>query len=266
MSPLIFYQVCIRLFRRVKTWRLKSGSYTFSIAIFIFSAFGQAGFSQSLGVDSFDVKNKAKLDIAHLQQFHAAQPNNAAVASALALAYLQRAQQTGELEYVSYARLVLQPWLGISTPPQTILLPRAYLAIDAHDKISALADLDKLQKARPLDPQIQLSRALIYQDLEQFPKAIGLCYELSAKTATEIASACLASVFMAMGQSERAKPLLQSLDVDEGSFSQSTTIWLLRLQTRMAIAQKEKFAEEFYRSKLRTLGAVYEETGSFLID
>ena len=107
---------------------------------------------------------------------------------------------------------------------------------------------------------------MIYQDLEQFPKAIGLCYELSAKTATEIASACLASVFMAMGQSERAKPLLQSLDVDEGSFSQSTTIWLLRLQTRMAIAQKEKFAEEFYRSKLRTLGAVYEETDSFLID
>lgn len=207
-------------------------------------------------------------ELANLESSFAKTPNNVNVVSQLALAYIRRAQRTGQRDYINYARLILQPWIDAQDVPENVLLPRAYLFIDDHNTDAALVDLKALEKIRPLDAQVKLASALIYQDRQEFKPAIAACYKVSQLSSAEIASACMASVFLAMDQPVRAKPLLQAIepvvlglgsDIGAATFGLATEIWVLKLLTKLAIQQREPFAESYYRAELAERNAVYEE-------
>jgi predicted Zn-dependent protease len=194
---------------------------------------------------------QVSVEIKRLRQQLNTSPDNAAIASQLATAYIQIARSTSDIRYYGYARATLKPWWEESNPPDRILFLRAVVRQYKHQYQQAEDDLKALLKQQPQNSQAWLTLSTIQMVQGDYPKARAGCSALARTASAWLSNVCHSQVLSLTGAAERAFKLQQMLALQIGSRQAYLYQWILGLSAETAIRLgKKQQAEKYFKQAL----------------
>lgn len=165
---------------------------------------------------------KALRQLRGVQAARDAAPPLAAVQSAIA-----EGQRSGDPRYFGQAQALLgDAWLAPAPPPPARLL-RAMLKQQRHDFAGALADLDAVLAAEPVNAQARLVRANIRLVQGEPLKARGDCAALIGHAGFLVISTCIGSVDGLSGKAATATQTIEAALAREPEALPGIRIWAL---------------------------------------
>lgn len=172
--------------------------------------------------------------IAVMEQRHAREPQNEAIASELAELYLARARADREPRYFARAEALLRPWASTGDASVSTLRVQADILQNRHDFASAVKLLDRAIALAPRDAGSRLMRASVKMVGGHAAEARADCSTVFAAGETTSGTICLAQVLAATGGLARADALLKTLLVREGRAPAATVGALLTQRAMVA--------------------------------
>lgn len=121
-------------------------------------------------------------------------PNDVALAGALARRYIEQARIDGDPRYLGYAQAALAPWWQAPQAPDDVLVLRATLRQSTHQFPQALADLDLVLRRDTGNAQAWLTRATVQLVTGDYAAARASCMRLHSRAPALIVQTCLANV------------------------------------------------------------------------
>jgi tetratricopeptide (TPR) repeat protein len=149
--------------------------------------------------------------IALLEQRHAQEPANEALASELAQLYLARARAEREQRYFARAEALVRPWAGNEGARASTLRVQADVLQNRHDFSGATDLLNRAVTLEPRDASARLMRASVKLVQGHAAEARADCAGVLAAGESSSGTICLAQVLGATGGLARANALLKSL-------------------------------------------------------
>lgn len=163
-------------------------------------------------------------------------------------------EEYADTRYLGFAAGALSPWKNAEFVPAEIRLLRAILAQKKHQFGSALADLEPVLQNPKLAAEAWFVKAMVHQAMGDHANAVDSCFSLADFTAAAVVSACLASEFHSMGQSDMAwsfvpeQPLADVLTLDPG-----VRQWVLTVYAEVAGEHKPELATEYFQQAMAIL-------------
>ncbi len=188
---------------------------------------------------------------AQLQQ----DPNNSALAGALAQRYIASARSEADPRYYGYAQAALAPWWRLGAPPPSIRLLRATLLQSTHHFPEALADLDGVIAADPANAQAWLTRATVLTVQGEYDKAGVNCARLSTLGSELVAITCLANVAALGARADGAEALLAATLRRAGTLEPQMQRWALTLLGEMAARRADANAADAWFRRAMAMDA-----------
>ena len=190
-------------------------------------------------------------DIRRLRTTLATQPDNLALAVALARRAIEASRQFGDPRFLGQAQAALSPWWKIPDPPPRVLLLRATIEQSNHQFDDAIVDLGRLIARNPDDGQALLTRATVLTVQVKYAPARADCERLSHLTSPIIAATCLASPMSLSGEANEAYGLLTVALGQVPNADASVREWTLTLAGEIAERTGDhEAAEAHYRAAL----------------
>ena len=177
--------------------------------------------------------SKRRDELTRLRQRLAKDPENSALASAIANEFIRMGSESGDPRFYGFARAAIAKWWPETDPPESILTIRAKLQERDHDYDLALVDLKKLTEKSPEDAQAWLEIANINRVLGRYDEARQACEKLRlfGEVPFTLGSAPVDAL---TGQPEKAfQSLAQILPVARQEYP-STVKWILTVQAEIA--------------------------------
>jgi len=156
----------------------------------------------------------------------AAQPKDAATATAIAQRYLDQARDQGDPRFVGMALNALQAWPNPDQAPDDVLLMQATLQQYLHEFDAAARLLEMLLRRQPRAPQAWLTLATVRRVQGRYAESDAACRELAGLAAGVYAAACQAENDALRGNTEVARSSLQRL-IAAPRLPAQTHAWLL---------------------------------------
>ena len=97
------------------------------------------------------------------------------VALPLAQIYIKQARNTGDLRFLGYAEVVLNPWIAPAPESADALVLHATVLQSRHDFSGALAVLERARALRPNDAQAWLTSATVLRVLGEYDRSLAAC-------------------------------------------------------------------------------------------
>ena len=176
----------------------------------------------------------AQLELQRLRKQLAANPNDVALATAVARNHISTARRETDPRYFGYAQAALAPWWSQATPPPQVRLLRATLLQSTHHFPEAMRDLDAIVAAEPQNSQAWLTRATVQTVRGDYPGATSSCARLSSITTQLISLTCIASVGAMTGRSAASESLLQTTLDRNADADPELQSWVLTLLAEIA--------------------------------
>ena len=182
-------------------------------------------------------------------------PNDLTLALRVATLDIEAARAESDPRYNGYAEAALGPWLGLLSPPNTVLLVRATLRQATHDFKAALDDLDRVILADPRNLQARLTRAIILQVQGEYGQALKACLSLALLAEHLVTTTCLASVNSLQGQGVMSRAALQSaLEGISPDENPQLHLWALTILAEIEARLGELIAAEQHFREALSLG------------
>lgn len=160
-------------------------------------------------------------------------------------------ERYADTRYLGFAAGLLSAWKNTVEVPAEIQLMRAILAQKKHQFSAALVELNPALEVPALAAEAWFVKAMVHQAMGDHTKAIGSCYTLAQFTPAVVASACLASEFIAMGQSEMARNFVseQALQ-DVPLLQEGVRQWVLTVYAEVSSSRDPALATAYFRRAL----------------
>jgi Tfp pilus assembly protein PilF len=193
----------------------------------------------------------AQQELMRLRAQLAADPNNRALATAIAQRYISTARSETDPRYYGYAQAALAPWWSQSAPPNDVRLLRATLLQSTHQFPAAMDDLNAIVAAEPTNAQAWLTRATVQTVRGEYAGATASCAHLSS-VANELATiTCIANVAAMNGRLAKSDALLETALRRGGDGDPGMQTWVLTLLAEMAVRRGDAIvAEQRFRAAL----------------
>jgi tetratricopeptide (TPR) repeat protein len=195
--------------------------------------------------------DQAARELATLRADWRRDPTDAAAATRLAGAYLDRAAAEGDPRYVGYAQATLRHWWREPSPPPRVRVMRALVLQHDHRFDDALADLGAAVSAEPDDAQAWAWTTAIHLVRADLDRARQACDRLAELAPPLVGAACRAQIDALTGQATRAATALRSALVADPQLDPALRLWALtRLAETEALRGDALAAERAYRDAL----------------
>jgi Tfp pilus assembly protein PilF len=163
----------------------------------------------------------------------AASPQDAELASRLALRYFDLASAEGDPRYVGYAEAALQPWRNRDAPTQ-VLFARGVVRQYRHDFAGALEDFEAVVRREPEHVGAHAWRAAIFMVQADYASAERECEALQGNAGELLSSGCSTYVEATTGHTQQAFDELSGALQAHPEASAEARLWVL---TRLAEMQ-----------------------------
>ncbi len=234
------------------TGRLVSLAAMLSLAVWLSPANAEIyqPASDSEVVEKLAETGTARSEERALRKRLAADPNDAAVAVALARRYLDQARDQGEPRFAGRALAVLQHWKQPKQAPAEVVLMLATVQQYLHDFDGSTQLLEDLVKRDPKHPQAWLTLATIRRVQGRYAESDAACKGLASTGEGFYSQACLAENVALRGRFDEARSLFERL-LARPELQPSQRSWLqtslAELETR---AGRKREAEAAFRQAL----------------
>jgi tetratricopeptide (TPR) repeat protein len=161
--------------------------------------------------------------IARLEQQHARDSGNEALAAELAQLYLARARTEREQRYFARAEALVRPWAAREDAHAATLRVQADILQNRHDFSSAVKLLDRAIALDPHDAGARLMRASVKMVNGHATEARADCAGVLGAGESMAGTICLAQVLGATGGLARAEALLNTIVSRDGVVLASRT-------------------------------------------
>lgn len=196
-------------------------------------------------------------------------PANFALASKVAMRYIEKGRSEGDPRFLGQAQAVLMPWWYLPAPPPGALLLRAIIRQNAHEFDPALADLDEVLRLQPTNAQAWLTKASILQVQGHYEEARRACGRLMLLAQRHIVLTCLSDVAGLTGQAARSQELLVRV-ANQSGVPDRERLWALTALAELSARIGQPQAAEKYFAEARRLGVkdqyLLSAYADFLID
>lgn len=190
-------------------------------------------------------------DIKRLRTTLAAQPDNLALAAAVASRAIEASREFGDPRFLGQAQAALSPWWKAPDPPARALLLRATIKQGNHDFDDAVTDLNRLIARNPVDGQALLTRATVLTVQGKYVEARADCARLARLTLPIVVATCMASPMSLSGEAEGGYRTLMAGLAQVPSADPRVREWALTLAGEIAErAGNYATAETHYRAAL----------------
>jgi len=180
----------------------------------------------------------------------AAQPKDAAVATAAARRWLSHAREQGDPRFAGQALAALGPWPDPAGAPDDVLLMQATVEQYLHAFDIAAAKLELLTRRAPRNAQAWLTLATIRRIQGRYADSDAACRRLAGVTDGPYGAACLAENDALQGRIDSARSALTRL-VALPNLPAGIRGWLLTTRAELeARAGRASSAEADYRAAL----------------
>jgi len=171
----------------------------------------------------------ARQELQRLRARLAANPNDVALATAVARNHIANGRREADPRYFGYAQAALAPWWRHAAPPLEVRLLRATLLQSAHRFSEAMRDLDAIVAADPTNAQAWLTRATLQTVRGDYDGATLSCSKLSRMTPQLVSATCIAGIGAMTGRAAASDALLdttlrRNADADAGTLAWSLTL------------------------------------------
>lgn len=202
-------------------------------------------------IEALPGANGSRRDDRRLRQQWSTQPDNAALAVALAKRYLERARQFGDPRFAGQAFAALQAWPDATSAPDEVLLMLATLQQYVHEFDAAAANLERLVHRRPGAVQAWAILATVRRVQGRLDASQQACAGLDAAGAPFHSRACAAENSGLRGEFEAARGIFRTLLATPG-VAAATRNWLFTSLAELeARAGNAAAAEAAYRMALQ---------------
>lgn len=197
----------------------------------------------------------------------ARQPQNVALATQSAQAYILQARAAGDPRFLGYAQAALSPWWNDAAAPAEVIVLRAIIRQSGHQFDAALNDLGILIERNPRDLQARLTRASIFQVQARYADAQRDCASLLLSGRSTVGLYCLATIAHLNGETQRSYDLLLA-DASKNAPEQMRGATYTLLGEMAARLNQPAQAEQHFRSALTAGSDAYLESAfaDFLLD
>jgi predicted Zn-dependent protease len=180
-----------------------------------------------------------------------ANPNDIALATAVARRYIALARSETDPRYLGYAQAALQPWWQQAAPPPDVRLLRATLLQSTHQFTPALADLKGVLAVEPRNTQAWLTQATVQTVQGDYAAATTSCARVSGLAVDLVAITCIANVGAITGKARQSEQLLALTLERSVNAPAELQVWALTLLAEMAQRRGDGAAAEMrYRQAL----------------
>jgi predicted Zn-dependent protease len=162
----------------------------------------------------------------------------------LARRYVETGRATGDPRYSGYAEAALAPWLGAEPIDPDVQLMRAVLRQNRHAFADALSDLDAVLRRRPKDVQALLTRATVLQVQGRPKEAARDCAALEGRVYPLVAAVCAADLAALTGRAEMAERFLGLVLSQGGVEDPALRAWALTARAEIAGLRGDTVAAE----------------------
>lgn len=181
----------------------------------------------------------------------AANPQDPAIASALARRYIAIGRGASDPRYNGYAQAALAPWWTQPAPPTQVRILRATLNQSTHRYAEALTDLEAVTMATPDEPQAWLIRATVQTVVGDYSGATASCARLSSLAGELVAATCLANTASITGRLASSIRLLDTIHRRSAGAPAELRVWSLTLLAELCERSGDAAgAEARYRQAL----------------
>ena len=188
-------------------------------------------------------------------------PNDLALAAALARRYIEQARIEGDPRYLGYAEAALKPWWTQAAPPDDALVLRATLRQSTHQFPLALQDLDIVVKRNSDNVQAWLTRATVQLVTGDYAGAKSSCMRLVSRAPKLVVDTCLANIASVNGAARTSYAGLKASLAAARDADPAIKSWVETLLAEMAErAGLDAEAEAYYRKALQE-----EQPDSYLL-
>lgn len=177
-------------------------------------------------------------------------PNDIARATILAAAYIRASRLEGDPRFNSYAQAALTPWWNDPEAPIPVLMLRATILQSRHEFDAALADLDKVLRRDPRNPQALLTRATVLTVRGKYAPARDDCSGLHDIVPAIYAAACIAAIDSVTGGAAAAHENLQRTLNEGAHIDSGGRAWAETLLGEIAHRRGDPAAERHFRAAL----------------
>ena len=198
----------------------------------------------------------------------ARQPQNVALATQSAQAFILQARAAGDPRFLGYAQAALSPWWNDAAAPAEVLVLRAIINQSGHQFDAALKDLGILIERNPRDLQARLTRASIFQVQANYADARRDCASLLLSGQSTVGLYCLATIAHLNGETKRSYDLLLA-NISQSPLPEQMRGATYTLLGEMAARLNQPVqAEQHFRSALTAGSDAYLESAfaDFLLD
>lgn len=193
-------------------------------------------------------------EIREWKQRLASRPNEVASAIYLAKLYLERAREEGDPRFLGHAESVLKPWLMQAQAPIEAIILGAVIHQSRHEFEPALADLEKVLRAAPTNPQAWLTRASILTVLGRYEEAERSCLPLIRFAPELVAVTAAASVSTLVGDVARSCEILRTTLDRHPDGEQGVKVWALTILAEACVRLGDNERAEAHFRKALELG------------
>ncbi|HZQ71546.1 MAG TPA: hypothetical protein VFB08_01410 [Burkholderiales bacterium] len=183
----------------------------------------------------------------------AAAPQDAALASRLALRYFEMASAEGDPRYVGYAEAALQRWRGEDAPAE-VLFARGLVRQYRHDFSSALDDFAAVVKKDPTHVGARAWRAAIFMVQARYADAAAECDALEEHASELLSAGCSTYVEATTGHTREAYEALAAALQAHPEAGPNARLWTLTRLAEMAWRLDDPAAAERLFKQALALG------------
>lgn len=196
--------------------------------------------------------NQGLRELRRLHADLARNPEDLALAIAVATRDIEAARAESDPRFNGYAEAALGPWLALPNPPTAVVLLRATLRQATHDFAGALQDLDRVLASEPRNAQARLTRATVLQVKGEYAEALRNCGVLARLAPNLVTLTCIAGVNGLNGHRDASRKSLQdALDRAGSEEAPALRLWALTILAEMdARAGDDAAAEAHFRAAL----------------
>lgn len=180
-------------------------------------------------------EGKRARDLRKARALLASEPGNVALAVHVAEAAIELHRATSDPRFLGQAEAALAPFWSLPDPPPVTLTLRATLRQSQHDFDGALADLDRVIRARPNDPQPYVTRAVVLTVLARYPEARADCTELARRAPPLVSAVCTENVESLTGHASDAYTRLLAASTGGTRLSPAEDAWVASSLGEMAV-------------------------------
>lgn len=181
------------------------------------------------------LSSTTRRELAAAQAAWRAEPHAVERVQALAVLYLQQAQDSADPRWLGQALALLQPWHGQARVPASIRVLRARLAQHDHQFAQALQELQAVLKAEPRHEEALLLQASIHLVQGRPDAARSSCAALQTAQSLVLGLACMAQHDGLSGKGEAALQRLQQLrQLPQAGWTSDQQAWLALITADLA--------------------------------